>query len=392
MRKTKAIIKALWEDVTYNRVIFESLLVLISVSNLVVFLTEASISGFRQSVLNVRYQLGADIVVVSEEYDSNLKSALFSGTPSTFSFPRELYEGIEKIDGIDQCSSSLFVSSLDSSCCEEQVEFVIYDDQTDFILKSFIDQYESKNNKRDIIIGSDINYQLGENVTFFGCIFHVAAKLKPTGMGYDQCIFVNQECGESISTFLKMESFYNKSSLVLIKKKTGTNIDDLCDAINKELRNKGLVAYKTSNIYTDVENDIHSIARVSICYIIFLMILVCVALFVITFMNVETKGKYTIIMYILGVKKTKIRNILVVENLIISVLSAFIGNIIGIIILIMFKTYISETLNLSVYIGIGDFKFLGLNMIGSALLLSITVLVAYKLALPDKEQYKKELV
>lgn len=391
MKKSKAIIQAFWEDITYNRVIFVSLIMLIAVSNMVVFLTESTLSGFDQSIRNVRNQLGADIIIVSQEYDSNVKDALFSGTPSSFSFQKDALIGIDEIDGIETYTSNLFVSSLDSSCCEEQVEFVIYDEQTDFIINSFIENYESKINKRDIVIGSDINYQVGDEVTFFGCIFHVAAKLKRTGMGYDQCIFANQNCGDSISTFLEMESFHDKSSMLLIKKEAGYDIDILCEEINAKIADKRLVAYKTLNLYTDVENSVQSIKNIAISYIVFLLILGIVAIFVITVMNVEAKSKYSMILLILGVKKTKTCKILVLENILISFIATFLGNILGILFLLLFKTYISVALELPLSMGVDVIRYMIINLISSFILMTITTLAAYKVALPELEHYKRKL-
>ncbi len=301
MRKVRCCIRCLLGRMLDNKFVFFSIIVVLIIADFFSVFTAVCKDGFERGVENVSAKLGADIIVVSKEYDENLKQALFWGEPSTNMFDKGVLEELKKMPNIADISSQLFIASLDSECCEQQVQFVVYDKKTDFAITSWVENSEDDNLGRNIIVGNDISYDIEDTAIFFDCAFTVVGKMKRTGMGYDTSIFVDNKTADSITRYLKIDSFEEKSSMILINVLDYNKIEDTVNSMNNYLKEKNLIAYQSSEMYNTIQDDIEKFSNVIIVLKLGIDLTCLVALFIIVTMNISSKKNEIISLNELGV-------------------------------------------------------------------------------------------
>ena len=313
------------------------------------------VDSFVQGIDNVSNRLGADIVIVSEEFDEDMQETLFMGCPSTIIFDASFLDDINQIENVKTVTKQTFLSSLDSSCCMEQLQFIVYNQDNDFVVNSMIDEFKSQSESRDIIIGSGVNYEIGDIVTFFDCVFCVAGKLAPTGMGYDNCIFVNERVAESITSFLRMESVGNQASIVLIKLKDGSDSKEVLDLINDKIEEKKVIAYGTKDLYIDLSKEIKKLSQASSVFSGIMYIVSLVALFSIITLSMNAKRNNFLSLDLLGVSNAQKVLIVFIEGILISFIGSFIGNVCGAVLMICFKNPLESIFMIPIKLSLQNF-------------------------------------
>lgn len=86
--------------------------------------------SMQQSVDKTINRMGADIIVVPEEYETEYTESLFSGELCTFYFEKEWYEKVCTIEGIKVASPQLYLASLSASCCVAPIQLIAFDPET----------------------------------------------------------------------------------------------------------------------------------------------------------------------------------------------------------------------------------------------------------------------
>lgn len=349
--------KLLWKDLLHNKLVFGTSLIMIIIISLLFLVSNILVDSACQSVKNVSNRLGADIVIVSNEFDSNLKDTLFMGSPSTFEFNYSVVqEQIGNVEGISEYSRQLFMSSLSDSCCEQKVQFVVFDEKSDFIISSWLNDNSVSLGKRDIIIGYNINYNVGDMGKFFGCLFNVVGKLDETKMGYDNCIFVNDEGGKSISRFLHLDDSCENASLICVNVDKNEKIDDVLYRLNIELGKAGLVAYRSNELYEDIDDNINAVSEVIHVFLLIISIIAFVSLFGLISLGVANKKDNFALLGMFGVRKRTQYMMILWEYMLETLLGSNLGIIGGIILLVLFKDNVSNYINMPVIIDITSIK------------------------------------
>ncbi|MDR1921001.1 MAG: ABC transporter permease [Candidatus Adiutrix sp.] len=135
-------------------------------------------------------RLGADILIVPYGYERTAMAALLRGEPSTYYMPQEALDKIRDIPGVAAATPQIFLASLSSACCAEEVQIIGFDPESDFLIwpwmKNKIDQFKAN----EIVVGSKINAKVGDEIFFFGSLYRVAALMEATGLGLDTSVFM----------------------------------------------------------------------------------------------------------------------------------------------------------------------------------------------------------
>lgn len=348
MKNTIYKLKLLWWDLTYNKLVFITSFILILCVNLIFVFSNTCIDGFSKSVNIVENKLGADIVVVSNKFDSEMQHTLFLGNPSTIEFDgTKAINVLRSMDGIERYTTQLFMSSLNDSCCEQQLQFIVYDEDSDFLITPWVEELHRQSNKRDIIVGNNIDYEIGDKPVFFDCVFCVAGKLQKTGMGYDNCIFVNKTVAESISNFLELDQDENGMSLLCINVKDDVEIKLILDKLNEELKDSNLVAYRSNELYSDISSNISKIDK-GVNIFLFMIYLLCgFSLFAIISLGNDGRKTDIVLLRLLGVKNKTEAMIIIIENFMLSIIASAVGIIVSILTIILSKEYLEYALSIS---------------------------------------------
>ena len=161
-----------------------------------VFSAQYLVSGAEHGLDQGTLWMAADLIVVPEDYMAERENSLITGSPSMFFFNDSSFEHISRIPGVSGVSSQILIATLaDKSCCSGFVQIIAIDPEHDFTLAPWFRTHpEITMGKDDIVIGSDIDGEVGSDLTFYGHTFHVVGKLDPKGMlGVDMAVFARIE-------------------------------------------------------------------------------------------------------------------------------------------------------------------------------------------------------
>lgn len=158
------------------------------------FSSQYLVDGAQASLDAGMSRMGADILVVPEEYAAAGQTIILNGQPSSFFFARANLEKIAQVPGVAQASPQIYIATLVASCCAAPVQMIAIDPETDFTIAAWLRENQKvKLGKDDIIIGSSVIQIVGNDLMFYGHTFHVAGILKQTGMGIDNSVFTRFE-------------------------------------------------------------------------------------------------------------------------------------------------------------------------------------------------------
>ncbi len=158
------------------------------------FSSQYLIHGAEQSLDSGMSRMGADILVVPEEYAGAGQTVLLIGQPNSFFFNDSGFEKITQIPGVVKASPQIYIATLFASCCAAPVQMIAIDQENDFTISPWLKANpDVKMGKDDMIIGSAIIQNTGNDLMFYGHTFHVVGILERTGTGIDNSVFVRFE-------------------------------------------------------------------------------------------------------------------------------------------------------------------------------------------------------
>ena len=136
-------------------------------------------------------RLGADILFVPYGYEKSVQSSLLRGEPSSFYMDRGLVGELRGEKGVMHVTEQLFLATLKASCCSYPVQIIGFNPKTDFVVAPWMNQSLNRAmNENEVVAGCKISGNPGETIRLFGREFSIAAKLDPTGMGFDTSVFM----------------------------------------------------------------------------------------------------------------------------------------------------------------------------------------------------------
>ncbi|WP_033166378.1 ABC transporter permease [Clostridium sp. KNHs205] len=341
-----------------------------------IFLSANILYSMKEGLNSTVNRTGADILLVPEDYVSSVKDALFLGQPSTIYFDKSLEQKASQVEGVEKVSSQLFLATIyNSPCCDEAVQMIAYNPDTDFLVQPWISKQLNGNlPDGEIVVGSKLSYKKGDSATFLGRDFKVAGKLKETGMGYDNSVFLNFNTAQVlleepiVKNYLAVGNRENVISLITIKINEDAEADKVAAGLKKIYKEDGVSVQTSGKL---VEGIAVTLSRFTSYFIIFGILLVSftvLALISIFSLSInERKREYGIIQS-LGGSKGKILQLIIGEAAAVGILGSVSASIIATMVVSLFHNYISLKLKLP-YLSPGIAGLLGLTLL--AILLSV---------------------
>ncbi len=341
-----------------------------------IFLSANILYSMKEGLNSTVNRTGADILLVPEDYVSSVKDALFLGQPSTIYFDKSLEKKASQVEGVEKVSSQLFLATIyNSPCCDEAIQMIAYNPDTDFLVQPWISKQLNGNlPDGEIVVGSKLSYKKGDSATFFGRDFKVAGKLKETGMGYDNSVFLNFNTAQVlleepiVKNYLAVGNRENVISLITIKINEDAEADKVAAGLKKIYKEEGVSVQTSGKL---VEGIAVTLSRFTSYFIIFGILLVSftvLALISIFSLSInERKREYGIIQS-LGGSKGKILQLIIGEAAAVGILGSVSASIIATMVVSLFHNYISLKLKLP-YLSPGIAGLLGLTLL--AILLSV---------------------
>lgn len=355
-------------------------IILISVSIVIgaLFASSILISGIHHSLDKGLSKLGADLLVIPKDSLVNLKAALLTGEPSAFYMDSAVLDKIRSLKGVKRVSGQVFLTSATGECCVMGNSFLIgFDPSDDFTVMPWVDKkVSSPFPANGAIIGAMAPWELGDNVKFYGVPLTVWGKLERTGIGlYDNAIFFNIQKAQEMSDYSQTASIpplaplKGKISGGLIQLSVGAKIPFITFSILKE--NPGLKAVTIGNIATSARQTTVAVFSGIIALIVILVLSNILMINAIFSAVVNERKREIGIIRAVGATRSDIFKLIIYEALLISVMSGFVGMLVGGGLLRLFQRSIVFYLRLlNIPFMLPPVEFIGL-MAGAAILIAL---------------------
>jgi putative ABC transport system permease protein len=361
-------------------------IILVSVSIVIgaFFASAILILGIHHSLDKGLSKLGADLLVIPKESLVNLKSALLTGEPSAFYMDSSVIDRVRSMKGVKKASGQVFLTSATGECCVMGNSFLIgFDPSDDFTVMPWVD----KSAREDFppygaIVGAMTPWNLGDSVKFYGVRLSVWAKLERTGIGlYDNAVFFhikraaemseNSRTDPSVKPLAQMK---DRISGGLVQLAVGAKIPFITFSILREYPDLKVVT--TGNIQTSARQTTIAVFFGIIALIVVLILSNVLMINAIFSAIVNERKKEIGIIRAIGATKWDIFRLILYESTLISVISGFVGMLVGGVILKLFQrsiVFYLKLLNIPFMLPPVDMiALMTLGAIGVALFMGVT--------------------
>lgn len=319
------------------------------------FVTSVLLDSFSDSLTKTLDRLGADIIVVPQDFKKEAADALFLGELNSFSFDRVWLGDLSQIEGIAAMTTQTYLTSLAADCCSSPTQMIVFDPQSDFIIRPWL---ESEGlglpGKGQLYIGHKIIPPEPDKITFFGQDFEVLGRLELTNTGFDTCVFMTSETAQEIIDSKHYIEAFGKPeqrvedivSSVMIKGKPGSDLKTVARRINHTVDGAPIRAYTTLDMFSNFSDSVRSLGNYSHLILGLLVLLVAFSLFSIFSITINERTKEFGILSILGVKQVSLATVIVLEAIFIGLSGSILGLLSAGAALSVFKIPLMQTLNI----------------------------------------------
>jgi putative ABC transport system permease protein len=310
-------------------------------------------SGALQSLDAGMTRMGADILVVPEEYSSAVQTVILMGEPSSFFFNDSGFEQISKIPGVAKASPQIFIATLaGQSCCSAPVQLIAIDPSNDFTVSTWLKENPGVViGKDDIIVGSMISGDIGSDLLFFGHTFRIVGRLAKTGlMGVDCAVFTRVEDAyimsdeSGVKAVRKLTIPRGMVSAVLVKVEPGTPPATVASRIQAQI--PGTKTITPNGLLSSVTGQLAAVTHLLYGATLAVTVVSIPLLGFISAMVANERRQEVAIFRALGAKKSYVLRLMLAESFTISVIGGLIGIGIAAGILVIFQDFIAITLKI----------------------------------------------
>ncbi len=325
---------------------------------------------------SMEQRLGADLIIVPAGSEENTESMLVSGQPTSFYFDIDIENAIAEIPGVAAVTSQTYISSLDAACCEEEVQIIGYDPESDFVIQAWIAEMNLEEiNAGQMIVGANIEVSDDNTVLFFDHDYPVAGKLAKTGTSMDNSVFLTQDSIPELVEYANqvgaevMSAEYAGVAIssILVEAMEGISPEEIAYQVTQAQ------IYGVSYVYPDGVTQTTGQALQSLVtyLLIFAAVLWVVALIValaVFSASVNERKKELASLQILGMTRLRVAKMILAESSLIGIIGGLVGIVVAALLVFPFSTVISDKLQLPYLLpDLGDILLLGMGAIIFAL-------------------------
>lgn len=295
--------------------------------------------------------MGADILVVPEEYAGSGQTVILAGTPTSFFFEDSGFEKISGIKGVAKTAPQIYIATLFASCCAAPVQMIAIDPARDFTVSSWLKENPGVTlGKDDIIIGSAIIQDVGKDLIFYGHTFHVAGVLSRTGMGVDNAVFTRvddayvmaDESGEKAVKKLTIPQ--GKVSAVLVQVDPGTSPAKVASEITARV--PGTKTILPEGLISAVSSQLGATTRLLYLSALAVTVMSIPLLGLVSVLVANERRREVSILRVLGATKKFVAGLMLAESATLAIAGGLIGIGSAAGGLILFQDFITFTLNI----------------------------------------------
>ena len=382
------------ENIRQRKTRSTCMILLVALFSIIVYMGSMFSLSLSKGLESLSDRLGADVIVVPAGYKAEIESGLLKGEPSTFYLPADTMDKLKKFDEIEKMTAQTYVATLSASCCSYPVQIIGIDIDTDFLIYPWITHNIDKELKDgEAIVGSHVIGEKGETVHFFNEELKIVGRLKQTGIGFDATVFVNQNTAKKLARASERITANKVAeedviSSVMIKVKPGVDSVKLASKISKELSKEGIFAMFSKKFVNSISSNLKVLAT-SVLILVVAIWLLSVIILSISFTAIfNERKKEMAVLRVLGASKKMLRNIIIKEAVILSLIGAGIGSFLGFILSIIELPLIASKFSMP-FLSPSTMQYIGIFILSFVLAVIIgplsTVRVVKKLT--DKDSY-----
>ncbi|HEY3419595.1 MAG TPA: FtsX-like permease family protein [Methanomassiliicoccales archaeon] len=297
-------------------------------------------------------RLGADMLVVPEQYQSVTDAVILAGHPTTFYFNESALSGVNDVPGVEKVAPQTYVATLNYGCCAFPTQLVAFNATQDFTIQPWLQSELGRSlAPNEIILGSQyIGGAVGFHLIFYGHDFTIAGILEPTGTGVDQSVFIQDtdayvmaaESGKLAVKAIDLKP--GEISSVLVKLAPGANANEVATEIAEKVPGVSVI---TSNYLARKISDQLSGTVGSLYLTAGAITLVSVPLVATVSVMVANERKREIgLLRAMGANKKTVFSVVLLEALIIAAIGALIGTAVSAAVIFVAKDLITTSLGI----------------------------------------------
>lgn len=326
------------------------LVLLFTASLLVGTLTSVSLGRGLQSLTN---RLGADLIVAPHGAKQNINGVMLMGKPTDIYMPASNVDYLKQFPEIEQASPQLYLATMKASCCSYPVQLIGFDEDTDFIVKPWLEEsYHGKLGENEVIIGHNVPSVVGDDVRYFGQTLHVVGMLDQTGMGFDSCVFMNMETAKKLAVAsVRLKKNYDEHktdliSIIMCKVKPGVNRDALALEMTDKLAKDKMFAVSSKSFTNPIAGNLRILTGYIKVTSVLLWLIAVLVLATIFSVIVNERRKEMNILRVIGATRGKLLGLILRESAIISIFGSVLGIGIGGLVTLYVLPKMSELLSI----------------------------------------------
>lgn len=291
------------------------------------------ILSLRSGVNSLEARLGADIIVIPATARSKVdpEEVLLQGTTGAFYMSDSVLEKIEKIDGVEKTAAQVFLATLKADCCSSKIQVIGFDPAADFTVQPWIGKsFGQALEEYDLVVGSKISAEVGERLKLYGVSCPVAARLSPTGTGFDTAVYCNfatidhlLAAAEEKGVSHKIDEGGGVISAVYVKVRDGYDVGSVSGDINAHVRK--VSAIRTKNMITGVSDSLAAVSSTVTLLMGAVWALSIVILWIAYAMIANERKREFAVLRLAGASRAMLSGMVLKESLLCSLLGGLLG-------------------------------------------------------------------
>lgn len=242
---------------------------------------------------NIESKMGADFMIIPKGEKKQNEGILLSGNPASFYMDKSIEELVTNVEGVEESSSQIFVTTLAAGCCAFPVQAIGMDFEKDFTIQHWMINKNLDVGYNEIIAGANIRIEEGSELEFFNTNYKIVGKLKSTGIGFDNTIFMTKQTALDMIKKLPIktenDNAENKISAVLVKIKDSKNFDEVYVNLIKATKDYDVEIVKSKDFIKEFFAYLSQMLK--IITILFSILVLFMIITIYSMMKIDAKDK-----------------------------------------------------------------------------------------------------
>jgi putative ABC transport system permease protein len=314
---------------------FRTAVLLLSISFLVSLLILATSfsTSVNSGIQKASDRLGADLIIVPVGARDYAEEFLLESKNRSFYMSKDIIERIKKTEGLEVIESMTYhtyLSTIAGVCCDiAQTQVVAFDQNTDFILKPWLQKAIDRPLARgEAIAGHETSYNLGFDLmdietTLFNNTFKIVGELDRTGTGLDNALFMTEDDLQHIIESGNSPLKKGEISIIFTKLKRGVDPYYVGKIIEGNIVEVDVV--ERSDIGREILHTLKDINKIFLVTIVFTSLLTAFLVWAIFSAIANERSREIGIMRAIGANKSHIVRLFIIEVFVLGLLGSLIG-------------------------------------------------------------------